>query len=211
VRKHIDDLLSKEAGATDPKSIRAAANLQQLKTVLDGTIEQAAPGFKQYLKNFSDASRPIDEMEVLQGHQNKLYDTQGRMQLSRVQSMMRNIVDSRAAPGINPYKSISDETMQRLWNLRDDLRRSASAQELARTPGSDTTQTMGDVAKRAAVIGGRLAAHGVANHLFPVLGSLGVNAAEGAIANKLAAGAQRRGIARGMSNLNPNQLRPPQP
>lgn len=208
VRKHIDDLLSKEAGATDPKSIRAAANLQQLKTTLDGVIEDAAPGFKQYLKNFSEASRPIDEMRVLQGHESKLYDTQGRMQLSRVQTMMRNIVDSRAAPGINPYKSISDETMQRLWALRDDLRRSASAQELARTPGSDTAQTAFDLAKRGAAIGGRLVAHGVANHYFPVLGSLGLRAAEGAIENRRAVGAQRAGIAKGLGNLNPNLLRP---
>jgi len=210
VRKHIDDLLSKEAGATDPKSIRAASNLQQLKTALDGVIEPAAPGFKQYLKNFADASRPIDEMEVLQGHQNKLVDTQGRMQLSRVQGMMRNIVDSRAAPGINPYKSISDETMQRLWNVRDDLRRSASAQELARTPGSDTTQNLFDLAKTGAAAGARMVAHGAAHAVAPIVGPIILNAVEGGIANRRALGAQRRGIAQGLNNLNPNRLVTPQ-
>lgn len=210
VRKHIDDLLSKEAGATDPKSIRAAANLQQLKTALDGVIEPAAPGFTQYLKNFADASKPIDEMQVLQGHQGKLYDTQGRMQLSRVQTMMRNIVDSRAAPGINPYKSISDDTMAKLWNLRDDLRRSASAQELARTPGSDTSQTMFDLAKRGIAAGGDLAAHSVAHHFAPIVGPIVWNSVKAGIANKRAAGAQASAIARGLHNLNPNRLVPPE-
>lgn len=210
VRKHIDDLLSKEAGATDPKSIRAASNLQQLKVALDGVIEPAAPGFQQYLKNFADASRPIDEMEVLQGHQNKLYDTQGRMQLSRVQGMMRNIVDSRMAPGINPYKSISDETMQRLWALRDDLRRSASAQELARTPGSDTSQTMFDLAKQGLAAGGNFAAHSIAHAVAPVAGPIIYNAVKSGIANRRAAGAQQRGLAQGLNNLNPNRLIAPQ-
>jgi hypothetical protein len=74
-------------------------------------------------------------MQALQGFENRLYDTQNRMSYAKVQSMMRQVVDSRAAPGLNPYKSIPDETMSQLWNLRDDLRRSASAQELARTPG----------------------------------------------------------------------------
>lgn len=210
VRKHIDDLLSKEAGATDPKSIRAASNLQQLKVALDGVIEPAAPGFQQYLKNFADASRPIDEMEVLQGHHSKLYDTQGRMQLSRVQGMMRNIVDSRMAPGINPYKSISDETMQRLWALRDDLRRSASAQELARTPGSDTSQTMFDLAKQGLAAGGNLVAHGVAHAIAPIAGPIVLNAVKGGIANRRAATAQRAGVAKGLNNLNPNRLISPQ-
>jgi hypothetical protein len=210
VRKHIDDLLSKEAGATDPKSVRAAANLQQLKTALDGVIEPAAPGFNQYLKNFSDASKPIDEMQVLQGHLNKLYDTQGRMQLSRVQTMMRNIVDSRAAPGINPYKSISDDTMQKLWNLRDDLRRSASAQELARTPGSDTSQTMFDLAKQGIAAGGSLAAHGIAHAIAPVAGPIVLNALKAGIVNRSAASAQRAGLARALHNINPNRLVAPQ-
>jgi len=61
---HIDDLMSKEAAAADAKNIRAASNLQTLKDALDGVIEQAAPGFGQYLQNFSEASRPIDTMQA---------------------------------------------------------------------------------------------------------------------------------------------------
>src|SRR5882672_397149 len=164
VRKQIDDLTSREAAAADPKNVRAAAALDQLKTELDTVIEAAAPGFKQYLQNFSTASRPIDAMEALQKFEPKLYDAQNRMQYSRVQSMMRQIVDARSAPGINPYKSIPDETMQQLWALRDDLRRSAGAEELARTTGSDTAQNAWDIAKTYGKLGSTAAAHGVANY-----------------------------------------------
>lgn len=205
VRKHIDDLMSKEAGADDPKSMRAMANLGQLKATLDAVIEKAAPGFRQYLDNFAQASRRIDEMEVLQKHEPKLFDAQNRMTYNKVQTMMRQIVDSRQAPGINPYKSITDDTMARLWALRDDLRRSASAQELARTPGSDTAQNIWDAAKGVAGgMAGEAAIHGTANMLFGPLGS-GVAAITKNVLGNMASGrTSRRQTARGMELLHPD-------
>lgn len=204
VRKHIDDLMSKEAGVDDPKAVRAFANLGALKTALDGVIEEAAPGFREYLRNFADASKRIDEMEVLQKHENKLYDAQNRMTYNKVQTMMRNIVDSRQAQGVNPYKSISDDTMQRLWALRDDLRRSASAQELARTPGSDTTQNMIDALKGIGRTGANLAVHGaILSHVGPV-GNVLYNGVRNVLSAGAEARAARQRAARGMSLLHPN-------
>lgn len=204
VRKHIDDLMSKEAGVDDPKSVRALSNLQALKGKLDGVIEKAAPGFGDYLKNFADASKRIDEMEVLQKHEPKLFDAQNRMTYNKVQTMMRQIVDSRQAPGINPYKSITDDTMQRLWALRDDLRRSASAQELARTPGgSDTVQNLLDVMKGVGKSGADMAAHGlIASHAGP-LGNLVYHGAKNALTSKLIARSAQKQTARGLELLRP--------
>jgi hypothetical protein len=99
-------------------------------------------------------------MTALQDIEPKLYDAQNRMGYNKVQTMMRQIVDSRQAPGLNPFKSMPDDTMQQLWNLRDDLRRSASAQELARTPGSDTAQNAWDAVKGVGKKGAEIAAHG---------------------------------------------------
>jgi hypothetical protein len=211
VRKHIDDLTSREAAAADPKNVRAVAALDQLKTELDTVIEASAPGFKQYLKNFSDSSRPIDAAEALQKFEPKLYDAQNRMQYSRVQSMMRQIVDARSAPGINPYKSIPDETMQQLWNLRDDLRRSAGAEELARTTGSDTAQNAWDIAKTYGKLGGTAAAHGVANYISPGFGSMALSGARNMLAPIFNARTARRQTSRGMEMLHPKQnlLEPP--
>ena len=218
VRKHIDDLMSKEAATDDPKSVRASANLQDLKSTLDNVITQATPGangapspFQTYLDNFSSASRPIETMQALQDMEPKLYDSQNRMTYNKVQTMMRQIVDSRQSPGLNAFKSIPDDTMQQLWALRDDLRRSASAQELARTPGSDTVQTGLDVARQLGTMGGNLVAHGVANYFAPGVGSLGVNAVKNVTAPFRAAKVARQQATRGNQLLYPDtsQLRNP--
>lgn len=206
VRKHIDDLLSKEAGRDDAKSVRAAANLIEVKKVLDGVIETAAPGFRQYLDNFAAASKPIDTMRVLQRYEPKLIDTQGRMQLSRVQRMMNDIVTSRKADGINEFKSIPDEMMGPtgpLWALRDDLRRVASADELARAKGSDTVQNALDVAKNVGKAGITALAHTGANMALPVGGSFVLNA----VTNKLA-GNKLQKRAANMLRPDPSQYRP---
>ena len=187
VRKHVDDLMSREAGVDDPKSVRAFANLATLKSALDGVIE------------------------ALQKFEPKLYDAQNRMTYNKVQSMMRSIVDARQSSGINPYKSISDDTMNELWNLRDDLRRSAGAQELARTPGSDSVQNLWDLAKHTGAVGARILAHGAANWVAPVLGSVAVDTAEHALSTRRAARLARRLTERGMKLLKPDSGPPSTP
>jgi hypothetical protein len=212
VRKHIDDLLSKENAATDPKSIRATAALQKMKDALDTVMdEKAAPGFQDAIRQFAEASRPIDAMEALQKHQNKLVDSQGRMTFNKVQTMMRQIVDSRAGPGINQYKSLSDDQMAQLWALRDDLRRSASAQELARTPGSDTAQNAWDMAKSLGMLGVEGAGHLTANAMTGPVGNALLLAGRRVGAGIFSARTARRQTARGMQLLHPDlsQLRNP--
>lgn len=176
-RKHLNDLLSKEAQRENPTSVRAQANLITLRDTLDGVIENAAPGFGQYLQNFRDASRPIDAMETLQNYAtgNKPYDAQGNMQLGRVQGMMKQIVANRAKDGANPYQSISDDQMAQLWNLRDDLRRQAVANQLAAAKGSDTAQNLSDMARHGVGLAATTAAHALAGHAFPVVGNVAVH------------------------------------
>jgi hypothetical protein len=177
VRKHIDDMLSKEGRAAEPLNARAQASLMTVKTAIDEAIEGAAPGFRKYLDNYSAASRPIDEMEALQPIKNAVMNG-STMSYAKFQQQMRKIVDMRDAPGINPYKSIGDETMQKLWAIRDDLRRSDAAQTLARTAGgSDTAQNFVDMLKQW---GSQAALHGAANMASPGIGSLVVNGIQGA-------------------------------
>lgn len=204
IREDVARMQSKAAKAETPTLDHVNGQLQQIKDALDGVIEKGAPGYQQYLENYSTASRPIDAMRVLQQHENKLYDTQGRMQLSRVQGMMRNIVDSRAAPGINPYKSIPDETMAKLWALRDDLRRSASADELAKAKGSDTAQNLMDLAKGAGKMGLAGIAGSAANFVAPVAGPMILNKLAGVAGAINDVRAQRKMKARAA-----NMLRPP--
>lgn len=213
LREDVARMQSKAAKAETPTLDHVNGQLQQIKSALDGAIEKGAPGYQQYLDNYSAASRPIDTMQVLQSHENKLYDTQGRMQLSRVQGMMKNIVDSRASPGLNPYKSIPDETMTRLWNLRDDLRRVAASEDLAKARGSDTAQNMMDLAKGAGRMGVTAAAHGLANVVAPVAGSIVLHkltAAAGAV-NEVRGRRKMEARAANMLRPDPSKYPPPNP
>jgi hypothetical protein len=118
--------------------------------------------------------------------------------------MMREAVAARHpdAP-LNPWQSLSDDQMSRLWALRDDLRRSASAEDLARASGSDTVPNAIDVAKQYS---------GVALSAVPVLGPMAYRA-KAALAPILDAAAARRQRARGMQMQYPDpdkyQLRNP--
>ena len=204
VRKHVDDLINEQDLAGKPVNERAMANLLQMKQTLDGVIEAAAPGFGQYLKNFSEASKPIDTMRILQKHENGLYDAQGVMQHSRVQTMMRKIVDARQGPGMNPYKSIPDETVQQLFSLRDDLRRSASARDLANAPGSDTAQNMLGMLKSAASGTGGTVGATVAGHVLAgPIGGAALGFGKNIIDNLLSARTAKRQTQRGMQMLHP--------
>ena len=88
--------------------------------------------------------------------------------------------------------------MAGLWDLRDDLRRTASAENLARTPGgSDTTQNMFDAAKMAAKGAGSTILHAI-----PVVGDAikrGMDVAQPLLDAREA----RARSARGMEMLHP--------
>jgi len=175
VRKHIDDLLSKEAQREKPLNKRAEAALMAVKDALDLSIEAAAPGFKQYLANFANASKPIDVMELLQEAVPKLFQGPSRtVAFHRFDRFMKDIASDRAAPGINQAKSIPDDVWEKLVAMHKSLQRSAAAEQLARAPGSDTVQNAYDVAKRI----GMPLAHVVAGTTIPFgVGNLLVNAA----------------------------------
>lgn len=213
VRKHIDDLLSKEGAQTDPLAMRAKANLLALKDSLDGVISAGAPGFRTYLERYNAASRPIDEMTALQGYETGLYNGQGRMEHNRVQRMMRDILDSRGSPGLNPEKSISDETMQQLWALRNDLRRSSAAVELARASGSDSAQNLMDLMKRGTARGFGGLAGGTVGGWFggPAGAAGGASLGQKAADSLLTGRAAKRDLQRGMEMIYPprNTMMPP--
>jgi len=103
--------------------------------------------------------------------------------------------------------------MDSLWNLRDDLRRSASAQELARTPGSDTAQNAWDMVKGAMNgSAGTIGAHVAGTILSGPAGGLLAGVGKNMLANMFAQRTLRQQTARGMALLHPpqqNALMPP--
>ncbi len=205
LREDINRMMSKPSQAKDQNLVHVSGELRQIRDVLDRVIEAGAPGYRVYMDNYANASRRIDELEVLQGHENGL---NGFKTLVPFQGMMRKIVEAREKPGNNPYKSISDTTMQQLWALRDDLRRAASADDLAKARGSDTMQNAIDVAKTVAKTGVRAAMH---YGLYHATGDLGANAVLGMADMLNNQRLQAKTVRRAHEMLNPNPLHYPPP
>ena len=213
VRRDLANDYSKAAVAQDATKSAGAAAMRDLLPVVDSAIEKAAPGYRQYMDNYAANSAKIDSAEALNEFVPKLYDTQGRMQLSRVQSMMKTIVAGRAAPGLSPFKNIPDDTMASLWALRDDLRRVAAADELAKARGSDTAQNFMDLAKQGAKAAGNMAAVAAANHVAPVAGPFMLGAGRAfldTLRSKSAANALQRRAAE-MAHPDAARYPPPNP
>lgn len=199
VRKHIDDMVSKEAQREKPLNARVEALLLDVKSQLDQQIEAAAPGFRNYLTNFAQASKPIDVMNLLQEAAPNLFQGANRIvAFNRYDRFMKDLISERSAAGTNAAKSIDDATWNELVAMHKSLQRTAGAAELARAPGSDTTQNFVDMAKR----GGTLAAHAAAALTMPVVGNMLVPIARKAMADRQTALALAR-------HLNPDLAKLP--
>lgn len=184
VRKHLNDLLSKEAQRENPASVRAEATLLALKQSLDDVIEAAAPGFKKYLTNFEAESRPIDAMTTLQEAMPALFQGANRaVAFHRFDRFMRDLASDRAAKGVNPAKSIDDATWEKLVAMHKSLQRTAGAELQARAPGSDTATTVYDMSK----LGIRAAAHAVGAVVMPGLGNVAAHLGSNYLDKKAAA------------------------
>lgn len=195
IRQEIGRLQGKAAAAEDPNLTHIVGELQTFKDALDPVIESGAPGFQNTIDNYSAAQRPIEVQKALQTYEtgsqnsNGIYDSQNRMTYNGVHNMMRDVVTDRASADPNsPFKSLSDEDMDKLWNLHDSLQAVATAKEKARARGSDTAQNLLDFAKGYA---GEAAAHVAAGMVAPGLGNIAVRMGTDAItkryqANKLA-------------------------
>lgn len=117
----------------------AAAELKPLLDRFDSVIEKGAPGFKNYMKTFSDLSKPIDVKEKLQSLD--LFDANGNLTLSKVDSAIKNIEKEVGKPGVRKAKSIEQDVMDQLKAVRDDLRLKTGTGK-GKAVGSDTVQNI---------------------------------------------------------------------
>lgn len=140
VRQAINDQLTTVSGRDNSASQLASRELIQVRDALDDSIEAAAPGFRNYLKQYSDLSKPVDAQRFLQGLD--LTDqTSQRITLNKVKSQLNRIEKLQAQPGANAAKSITDSQMDALRNLHLDLQREANS-NLGRSAGSNTFQNL---------------------------------------------------------------------
>jgi hypothetical protein len=203
LRRSIDRQTSKRMAADDPALHFEGHQLRTITDMLDGEIEKMAPGYADMINTYKGHAQKIEAMRILQEKTSgMLSQTLTPMRFSDFQRFMKNVVDMRKTPStdLNPYKSITDEQMSRLWNVRDDLRRVATASELARAPGSDTLPNVIDLLKRH---GGEAAMHAVAGYISPGWANVGLGLAKQITAPYRAARATARTRARAQELLHP--------
>jgi len=204
VRNHIRNLLE---GKTDDSSQAKLARkqLMQVRDELDKAIELGAPGFRQAVTNYAKASGPIDEMQLLQDWSAKIRANNGNgpITFQGVQRMLKDIVSSRESTLPDLAHGITEETMSKLWALRNDLRREHASNTMARAAGSDTGQNFFDAAKG---LGARAAGEGAAAAVGipPGVASM----IWGTLTGPMREGALVRNANRATS-VEPNRLRPP--
>jgi len=156
VRRAIIFMQSKKGQLANPGygDADVMAALTRVKDVLTKQVEPAAPGFTEANTNYAKARQALDAREALQAYEPKLYTgPTGNMTFGPMHRLMGDIIAGRdpRAP-MNPYKHLTEDQMNRLKSLHDDLQRVATSQELANAAGggSDTSSTLFDMAKRAA-------------------------------------------------------------
>ncbi|ESQ77915.1 hypothetical protein ABENE_23270 [Asticcacaulis benevestitus DSM 16100 = ATCC BAA-896] len=154
IRKAIDTSLSPLAIGTTADKRLASGELMQVKSALDDAIEESAPGFGSYLAKYAELSKPVNEAQYLQSL--NLVDSNGHMTLGKVDSALKAIEKLRSKSGVNPAKSISDDAMEKLRSLRDDLQAEGQS-NAGRGAGSDTAQKLATAGMTKALGASKLA------------------------------------------------------
>lgn len=146
-RKNLTDLLKKGVKGTGDMADDVRASKQILSSLLpafDETISSGAPKFSsEYLPQYAEMSRPIDQMEFLQRYQTgakKITDGDGYLQPMKVQKMLDDVLQGQKAPGVNPAKSLTDEQIQNIVNVRNELFADKLKDRMAAVRGSDSFQ-----------------------------------------------------------------------
>lgn len=198
LRKYIGDIISPRVRGTAADGTAAAAQLMQLKPILDAQIESGAPGFKNYISQYDQMSRPINAMQWLQSQ--NLTDSQGNVTLQKLDSTIKAADRARAQGGVRLPDSLSDTQMQGLQDLRDHLQAVSQSTYNGRLPGSDTAQNLssqglfqnmlsgGNIGRTIGAGAGMLAGHA---QIGATAGKMVGNALAGRAANSAAIAAAR--------------------
>jgi hypothetical protein len=159
-RQDIADAITGKFDSEQPALKLASKELSKVRDALDADIEAGAPGYKQYLEDFREQSKPIEQMEILQdmrtrGEVSVPNPVTGERTLS--QAKWNNLVNKNA-----DYKKVlTPEQTKRVENIAADLDRGASLESFKAT-GSATVQNM----TMSNILGGLVSGQRPANALM---------------------------------------------
>jgi hypothetical protein len=136
IRQDINDIIAGKMRDPEKASYQlAAGQLGTVKAVLDAQLEKAAPGFRNYLKQYADRSAAIDAMATGQDILAKgINPSTEKLSAAKFAQQMYNRPDEVASMG-----AIGSDALSR---VNADLKRSIAPSAAMRTAGSDTLQNM---------------------------------------------------------------------
>lgn len=145
IRKDIGDALGGRLAGDRADFKLASRELIDLRNSLDAAIENVAPGFRAYLDRYSELSKPINQMEILQELQSRSAlaapdVSTGRDFLSqaRFTRNLDNILGDERVAG-----DLTDEQIAAARAVAADLDLgSAVSSSLVKAAGSDTVQNL---------------------------------------------------------------------
>lgn len=142
----IGNLLSGKLQGESGNLKLASGQLVELKGMIDDTIEGASqvggnPSWRTYLNKYTEESKPINQMELLQDilrrSQNTAVDSAGNLPISaaKLEGILKNEL-----PELK--KVLTDEQLQRLRNVAADIAAANLANSAGRATGSNTAQNL---------------------------------------------------------------------
>lgn len=145
---------------------------------------QPAASWKEYLRQYSEQSRPIDQMRsletVFKRVQTGTADARGQMQLSaaKLNNLLKNEGDELA-------RTLSPEQLQTLRNVQADLNASTLANTAGKAVGSNTVQNLGSDQLLTQALGTKLGGSGVAKETLGRVAGFAARRANAAIEERL--------------------------
>ena len=190
-RSNLTDLLDRSKGVGDEaKKLQAAtAILANMVPDFDETIGGGAPRYQLYMDEYRKRSQEVNQQEFLQKYTegtagNKITDAAGYLQPTRVQKMLNDILQEQKRTGTSPAKSLTDDQIRNIINVRNELGAAQLRDRKASVKGSDSFQQFNREAEKgsgplgtALRAGASMAAQGGMAHLMgldPTLNALGM-------------------------------------
>jgi hypothetical protein len=146
-RNNLTDLLDRSKGVGDEAAkLRAAtAILAKMVPNFDAVIDSGAPRYRLYMDEYAKRSQEVNQQEFLQKYTegtagNKITDGDGYLQWNRVQKLLNDIYTEQKRTGTSPAKSLTDDQIRNIINVRNELGAAKLRDRKASVRGSDSFQ-----------------------------------------------------------------------
>jgi len=140
VRKDVGDAVQGKFGQENPLLVHAGSQLKNVRGSLDSAIEEAAPGYKDYMSTYADMSKPINQMEALQQMRAKILSSNVQDPTTKLPLFAPQQFSNYLKNNAEDLDGVlSDPQKTGLTNLHSDLQRTQST--LAQTVKTQNSST----------------------------------------------------------------------